>query len=315
MQSIFSFSSLYWFTGFVCLVTPIINHITRITTTKPFTTEYFFELIEKYNIQFVFLPPSLIATILHSSAIEEANLDSIRVFVSGGSFVSPYLVENLNRYLKHGRVFVTYGMTEVGGTITFSDGSAVSGFGSVGKLSSNKRVKVVDDGGNVLGNNETGQLFLKSIFPFLGYFGNEAATREVIDEEGWIISGDIGYFDDEGNLFLVDRKKDILKYAGYQISPSELEAFLQKINGVSMACVVGVPDELHSTDFPAAIVVKTPDSELVEDDILAITVDGLPDYKQFRGGVYFVDEFPMTPSGKIKKRLMKELAINKFYGR
>ena len=263
----------------------------------------------------MFLPPSLIAAILQSPAIETASLESIRVFASGGSFVSPLLIESLNKYLKNGRVFVTYGMTEVGGTITFSDGSAGSNFGSVGKLSTNKRAKVMDEDGHVLGNNKIGQLFIKSIFPFLGYFGNAEATRAAIDEKGWIISGDIGYFDDEGNLFLVDRKKDIMKYCGYQISPSELEGFLQKIEGVSMVCVVGVPDELQTTDFPAAIIVKTPDSELVEDDILAIAVDGLPDYKQLRGGVYFVDELPMTPSGKIKRRLMKELAIDRFYGR
>lgn len=179
---------------------------------------------------------------------------------------------------------------------------------SVGKLSNDITVKILDDEGNHLAVNEVGELLIQTQFEFLGYYNNPEATLEALDSDNWIHSGDLGKIDEEGYLYIVDRKKDIIKYSNYQINPSEIEEVLERIDGVGTVCVVGIPD-LVATDLPAAVIIRKIGSNLTESDVLNEVAKTLPDYKQLRGGVYFVDELPMTPSGKVKKRLVKTMAI------
>lgn len=283
------------------------NQQTRLITTKPFTPELFLELVKKYQIESVFTPPSHIAMILQSPNLEESQLDSIRLWISGGSFVSPFLVQKLKGYVKNGAVYSGYGMTEVGSLVSSTEANS----NSVGQLSHNISLRVQDDDGNLLGTGETGELLIKPQRPFLGYFGNKEATKDALSE-GWIVTGDMGYIDKEGFLFLVDRKKDIIKYRNFQISPNDIESYIQKLDGVMMVCVVGIPDEFKTLDLPAAVIVKTKESSLSKEYILNKTMQDLPDYKQLRGGVYFVDEFPMTPSGKIKRKVVRDSTIKLF---
>lgn len=135
-----------------------------------------------------------------------------------------------------------------------------------------------------------------------------------MDPDGWFYSGDLGYFDEDGFLFIIGRSKDIIKYRGFQISPTELEEFLLRETGLRQVCVIGIEDLKHGTDLPAAVLVRTNDCHLTVDDIKQLAETKLPDYKQFRGGIYFLraDELPMTPSGKIMKRIVKEM-IEKIY--
>lgn len=116
-------------------------------------------------------------------------------------------------------------------------------------------VQIVDDEGRRQGPNVDGELYVKTTFRFLGYWGDDMATAETVDKDGWLHTGDIGHFDENGFLYVVDRKKDILKYRNYQISPSELENLILRCDGVANVCVVGIPDDV-STDLPAAVVVK-----------------------------------------------------------
>ena len=303
------FSSLYWFSGFATLIMAAANQQTRLITANPFTPELFLELIEKYQIESVFTPPSHIAMILQSQNIEEVNLNSIKFWISGGSFVSPFMVQKLQMYIKNGTVYSGYGMTEVGCVVSTTEANT----NSVGQIGNNMSLRIQDDDGNLLGIGETGELLIKPQRPFLGYYGNKEATENTL-LNGWIVSGDMGYVDKEGYLFLVDRKKDIIKYKNFQISPNDIECYIQKMDGVIMCCVVGVPDEYKTLDLPAAVIVKTKDSTLSKEYILNKTMQDLPDYKQLRGGVYFVDEFPMTPSGKIKRKAVRDSTIKLFNG-
>jgi len=133
-----------------------------------------------------------------------------------------------------------------------------------------------------------------------------------VDEEGFLKTGDIGFVDDNGSVFIFDRKKEIMKYKGYQINPSEIESIIESIEGVELVAVVGIPDKI-ATNLPAAVVVKRPEfEELTEINIMDFVAEKLPEYKQLHGGVYFVDELPMTPSGKILKRFVKAIAIREF---
>lgn len=165
--------------------------------------------------------------------------------------------------------------------------------------------------------NEIGEIYIMSAVRFLGYANN---TENPFDNEGWFKTGDLGYVTEEGDIYVVDRKKDMIKYLNYQVAPSEIENFIAGIKGVISVCVVGIPD-IISGDLPAAIIVKDKNSDLVEKDVIDEVAGYFPQFKQLHGGAYFVNGMPLTPSGKIKKievrkqaaRMYRSMEINGNY--
>lgn len=123
------------------------------------------------------------------------------------------------------------------------------------------------------------------------------------------MTGDIGYFDNEGSLFLIDRKKEIINCNGFHVNPSELEEIIGSIEGVELVSVVGIPDTF-ATSLPAAVIVKHPMYEdLSEMFIIDYVAARLPNYKQLHGGVLFTSKMPLNPQGKIMKRDVLELVM------
>lgn len=149
-------------------------------------------------------------------------------------------------------------------------------------------------------------MIFKQYSYFQGYYNNAEATKQLFDEDGFIKSGDLGYFNDDGMLFVVDRKKDILKYKAIQVNPSEIENVIESIKGVEAVSVVGIPDELCENLITAAIVKCEGFEKLTENEIINYVESKLPDYKQLSGGVYFFKTFPTTITGKIVKKLILE---------
>lgn len=145
-----------------------------------------------------------------------------------------------------------------------------------------------------------------------GYYNNPQATKDALDDEGFVKTGDIGFVDKHGYLYVIDRKKEIFKYKGHQINPSELENVIQKIDGVEFVAVVGIPNDA-TYNLIAAVITKKPGFEsLSEQQIFDFVAENLPEYKHLHGGVYFVDELPMTISGKFLKREIKNIAVKRF---
>ena len=140
---------------------------------------------------------------------------------------------------------------------------------------------------------------------FKGYYNNEEASRNALDSDGYIKTGDIGFFNDDGVLFIIDRKKEIFKYRGFHVNPSEIENLIYSIQGVKIVTVVALPD-LYRTSMAAAAIVKNLNSPLTTDEVLEFVTSQLPAYKHLHGGTFFFDELPMTPNGKILKREVKE---------
>jgi 4-coumarate--CoA ligase len=153
------------------------------------------------------------------------------------------------------------------------------------------------------------QILISILSCLQGYYSNPEATAQALDEQGFFKTGDIGYFDENHFLYIVDRKKDILKYKGFQFNPSEIESVIEVIEGVEMVAVVGLPDPIV-TDLPTAVVVRRKGFEdLTEEKILRVVAEKLPVNKHLHGGVFFVDELPMTLSGKIKKNSVIEMIM------
>lgn len=146
------------------------------------------------------------------------------------------------------------------------------------------------------------------LFHFQGYYHNPEATKQLIDEYGFIKTGDIGYFNDDGLLFVVDRKKDILKYKGIHMNPSEIENVIESMEGVQAVSVVGIPDDLCVNLITAAVVKRDGFEKLSEKEIIDFVASKMIEYKQLSGGVYFFKEFPTTLSGKVlKKSILEEI--------
>lgn len=267
-----NFSSLYWITGFGALIATTLRGATRVITTQPFSPELMLELVERYKVTVTISAPSHLAMLLQSPDIHIADLSSLGRFYATGSVVPDELCRRINQFLPS-ELRVVYGMSEVAGMV--SSNVIPTRGGSVGLLISGMRVRIVNDDESVLcGPNEDGEIAIWSEPPFQGYWNNDEATAAVFDEDRWLRSGDIGHFDDDGFLYLVDRKKDMMKYRGYQISPSELEGIVLGARGVAAVCVVGVPDG-ESNDLPTALVVRSNSEDSATKEEICDLVAGL----------------------------------------
>ncbi|XP_053686050.1 probable 4-coumarate--CoA ligase 1 [Sabethes cyaneus] len=302
---VFNFSPLYWATGLFLLMHSLINGDPRLITRKPFSEDIFFDLLEKYPIRLIFTPPCYAQLALRHSRAETANWSNITIWALGGSLVSEILRGELDKKLPNGRSGNWLGNSEIGGICT--DIRKRKPY-SVGQLMANISAKIVDENGNAVDNGKHGELLLKFHEKILGYYNNPEATAEAIDCEGWLRTGDIGYFDNEGFLFLTDRKKDMLKYMNYQVSPWDLEELIAKIEGVEQVCVIGLPAAGLDTELPTAVIQKAVGSSLTEEVVLKTVNDQVADYRKLRGGVFFVKDFPITPTGKVlKKEVQKNI--------
>lgn len=258
------FSSLYWISGLIVLLTGALFGATRIITNQVFSPELYLRLIEKYRATFAFNAPYQIGLILNHPNLPTAKLSSLKKQLIGGSKVPYHIKADLNRRLPNGRVHVVFGLSESGGFLTI-DNPASDDKDTIGRLIGGACAKVIDDDGNRCGQNVDGELCFKVPYKFIGYLNNKQATDEMIDSEGFIKTGDIGRFDECGDLYHTGRKKELLKYFGYQIAPSEIDAYLTESPEIESACVAGIPDAMG--DAPAAAIVRANGSNITEMDV------------------------------------------------
>lgn len=181
--------------------------------------------------------------------------------------------------------------------------------GSVGQPLKGIYAKVIDESGKTLGPNQQGELCFKGDKIMKGYINDPKATAETIDKDGWLHSGDIGYYDEDEQFYIVDRLKELIKYKAYQVPPAEIEGLLLTNPKVKDVGVIGIPDE-NSGELPFAFVVKQPGAKLTEQEVIDFVAKNTSKAKWIRGGVKFIDEIPKNPSGKLLRREMREMYKN-----
>lgn len=302
-----SFSSPYWVSGFLSLCLAPLHCATRIVTTEPFSSKLLLTLIEKYRVSLYIGAPNQYQLMLLDPDVHITDLSSVRIFIIGGSLVTNNLKVNVEKVMPDAHVVPFYGMTEFVGLCSSTYKIEPSEKdGCVGQLVGNMQGKIISESGEELESNEIGEIFLKNEFPFLGYWDNDEATSSTLSSDGWVATGDHGFFDDTGRLHITGRLKDMLKYMGYQIAPGELEAIIEKLEGVIVVCVVGISDPVYG-DLAAAAIIKHPDSDLTEEEVVEAVAERVSVYKQLRGGAYFLESLPRTVSGKIRAREVKEI--------
>ncbi|KAL5277622.1 hypothetical protein ACFFRR_002697 [Megaselia abdita] len=295
-----TFNSLFWVSGLNGFLNTAMTGSTRLVTCESFNPELCLNLVDKYKVTKIFLLPMNLAAINNCPDKETKSLKSLTAILSAGAKIPDETLTSFKKLLNPKCLFIHgYACTEKGGIATSVFGKVA---GSCGKLLPSAEVKIVDDNGNPLGPNEDGEIVTRNRIPWKGYYNDEEATKEVYDEKtDWYRTGDLGHFDDEGNLFIVDRIKEIMKSKGFHISPTEIEVHITKLPQVSEVCVVGIPD-VNTVNLPAAMVIKAAGSEISEEEILKHVSENMHHFKHLTGGVYFVEQIPRTISGKLLRR-------------
>ncbi|KAL7025586.1 hypothetical protein ACKWTF_013549 [Chironomus riparius] len=218
--------------------------------------------------------------------------------------VASSLCEKFESFVPNGILINGYACTEEG-IITINNSGC--NYGSPGRVFDNVDLKVIEYNGRSANAYIHGEIYCKIPFQFTEYFNEPQKTAEAFEDQ-WFKTGDVGYFDDDGYVFIVDRKKEMLKYNGYQITSTEIECIINKINGVSTSCVVGVPELNTGSDIIHAFVIIEKEASLDENFILNHVNDKVIDPKRIRGGVHIVNAFPLGMTGKVDRIKVRNMA-------
>jgi len=281
----------------------------KMITVPMFEPNMFLKTLLDYRPTFLHIAPPLVGFLATHPAVTEEHLASLHTIFVGAAPAGTALIDLFHKRAPNVRFREGFGMTEMAPAVTFTRGTGADSKGSTGQLLPNMKMKVVDLGsGELLGAGETGELCFTGPQTMPGYFKNAEATAETV-VDGWLHTGDIGYYDQEGYVYLVDRKKELIKVKGLQVAPAELENLIRSLPGVLDVAVIGVPDE-RAGELPRAYVVKA-DQSLESKDIEGPVAMALSKHKHLAGGVEFVKEIPKSAAGKILRKDLKSAFMNK----
>jgi acyl-CoA synthetase (AMP-forming)/AMP-acid ligase II len=271
----------------------------RMVTLPRFEPEAFLRMVQEHRVTVAVVVPPIARFLAQHPLVDRYDLSSLRFVLIGAAPCPAELEEACSRRLGCA-VGQGLGMTEAA-PIALPEEPVVHG--SVGRLVPDTEAMVVDpDSGARLDPGRTGELWLRGPQVMRGYRGDAEATAATIDRDGWLHSGDLGHFDAKGNLFLVDRLKELIKSRGYQVAPAQLEAELAAHPAVADAAVVGRPDE-EAGEVPVAYVVLR--TCVAPGELAAWVAERVAPYKRL-ADVIVVDEIPRAPTGKLLRRVLVE---------
>ncbi|KAH9833458.1 phenylacetyl-CoA ligase [Rhodofomes roseus] len=275
--------------------------------------------IERYRITHLFLVPPQVVVFCKHPSTRKHDLSHVRCCMVAAAPLTAELTSQLLEIMPQVHLGQAYGMTETTSAVsTWPISQKVGTPGSSGHLIAGTTAKVVKPDGTLARVGEPGELWVKGGQVTLGYYRNPAATREAFTEDGWIRTGDEVVIHENGDLFVTDRIKELIKVRGHQVAPAELEGHLLAHPAVADAGVVGVPDDF-SGETPFAFIVLHPSSQAS----VSVDLDAARDMREsiyqhvakvksrekwLGGGVEFVDTIPKNASGKILRRVLRERA-------
>ena len=260
-------------------------------------TETILSLIGKHRVTHFGGIPTMFIYMLNGFDPARHDLSSLRYCYAGGTPVSQVMMERFEK--QHGvKVLQVYGATESSCQNVAEPFEGVRKSGSAGIAIGSSRVLIVDDNRRILPPDEVGEVALAGDCVAAGYWRDPEATAAVFSDVGWL-SGDIGRIDEDGYLYIVDRKKDVIISGGHNIYPLEIEELLYRHESVAMCAVVGVPEEARG-EIPVGVVVRKPGVDVSGAELIAWCRANVAAYKAPRH-IYFIDEMPMG-NNKIRKR-------------
>ncbi|KAF7988087.1 hypothetical protein HCN44_007581 [Aphidius gifuensis] len=270
------YSSLCWNTGIICPFSFIAQNSKRIVA-NDFSGKQLCGFVEKYKINWILLGTSLANRLVTSGEMSKYDMSSIKYLWITGSMFKEETQRKIQKLIPSAHIFQRYGMTEFGGLVVHQTNDEK--LNSIGTIARNMQMKIIDIvSGKILGPNETGEACFKSPHMMIEYYNDLEKTREAVDSDGWMHTGDLCYYDENGFIFIVDRLKELLRWDGYHVPTVVVEHLIQTFPGIS------------------------------EKNIEKLVEDNLPDYMRLRAGVKFLDHMPYIASGKINRFELKKIA-------
>ena len=256
------------------------------------------EIIERDKVTLFAGVPTMYNAMLNSDAREKHDHSSLRICCSGGSAMPGELMRGFEKAFDT-MILEGYGLSETSPVASFNHPDKERKVGSIGTPIEGVEMKLVDDDGNDVEQGEVGEIAIKGHNVMKGYHDNPEATETAI-QDGWFRTGDLGRKDDKGFFYIVDRSKDMIIRGGFNVYPREIEETMLTHPAVSLAAVIGVPDDENGEEIKA-FVIRNDGDATTEDELVDWCADQMAAYKYPRS-VQFVDALPMTATGKILKR-------------
>jgi long-chain acyl-CoA synthetase len=288
--------------GQTCTMNSAVSVGATVTMLPRFDPDKALDIIARDKVTIFQGVPTMYNAMLHSKSCDSADCSTLRLCMSGGAAMPAELMREFEE--KFGCMILEgYGLSETSPVASFNHPDRERKPGSIGTPIEGVEMQVWDDDGNELPQGEVGEIVIRGHNIMKGYWNREEANKEAITAEGWFHTGDMAKVDEDGYLFIVDRKKDLIIRGGYNVYPREIEEVLYEHPAVQEAAVVGVPHDELGEEVGAAVVLKEGES-LDADELKSYVKEQVAAYKYPRK-IWFVDELPKGPTGKILKREIK----------
>jgi acyl-CoA synthetase (AMP-forming)/AMP-acid ligase II len=292
---------LFHIYGLVVVLNMGLYQGSTIVTVPRFELDVFLQLVQDHEVTLAHLVPPIVLALSKNPLVDNYKLPKLKTIFCGaaplGENLTRACMQRLDCDVRQG-----YGMTETSPVTHSSPADARKvKFGSVGVPAPNTECKVINlETGESLGSNTEGEVCVRGPQIMKGYLNRPEATAATIDAEGWLHTGDIGYADDDGHFFIVDRAKELIKYKGFQVPPAELEALLLTHSCVADAAVIPCPDD-EAGEVPKAFVVLK--GEASSQELMDFVAQHVAPHKKIRM-LEFIDKIPKSASGKILRRVL-----------
>ena len=264
-----------------------------------FDVEQMLNLVGKYGMTNLYLAPPAVLAMTNVPDLSRFDTSSLRVVVSGAAPLPPEVAERV-KSIYDCLVSQGYGLTETSPAINTNPLDRIK-LESCGPPMADTFEKIVSlDTGQELAAGEVGEVAVRGPQVMKGYWKRPQETKECLSEDGWLLTGDIGWLDEDGYLYILDRKKEMIKYKGYQVAPAELEAVLHEHPAVLDAAVIP-KRHLEGGEIPKAFVVLREGMQASPEELMAFVAEKVAPYKKIRE-LEYVTEIPKTASGKILRR-------------
>ena len=302
-EVILAFLPFFHIYGMQVLMNMQLSMGATVVTMPRFELDQGLDIVQRHKVtRFYAVPPVVLALAKHP-LVDEYDFTSVKQVFSGAAPLGAELAAEASARVGC-EVVQGYGMTELS---PVSHCTVEGDFrpGTSGVTVGNTEIRIVDtDSGDDQDVGGEGELLVRGPQVMKGYLNNDEATRNTIDDDGWLHTGDVAVLDEHGHVSIVDRVKELIKYKGFQVPPAELEALLVAHPKVADVAVIGIPDD-EAGELPKAFVVGQPGESPTTEELQQYLAEHVASYKQVRL-VEFVDEIPKSPSGKILRRFLRE---------
>jgi long-chain acyl-CoA synthetase len=298
-DKVLCFMPLYHGFGDMTMMHPTLFGEGTLILQDPFDPHRVLSAIQKYHATIMGAVPAVFWVLLNTPGVDDYDVASLRFVMSGGQSIP---LETITEFEERFgcTVYEGYGLTESTAGTSSGLPDMPRKIGSVGLPLPGVEIMVVDSSGRKLGASERGEILIRSALNMKGYLGKPKETAEVLTADGWLHTGDVGYLDEDGYLFIVDRLKDMIIMTGENIYPSEIENVIAQHPAIAQVAVVGATDPRRG-QVPKAVISLRPGMQLGEDELIKWCSERMAPFKVPRI-VEVRDALPLTPSGKVSKK-------------